>query len=74
MTSGLEMWVVYENPTDRPEKFAARKWLAEGGDLQATLERLVADTLGELYSQLPPGLVRFPRSPGDAPTVRETWI
>ena len=34
---------------------------------------LLADTLGELYVQLPVGLTRSPRQPADPPGVLEIW-
>ena len=35
---------------------------------------LLADTLGGLQAQLPPGLVRLERQPSDRPEIVETWV
>jgi len=66
----LAIWVVYQNPRDRPGKCIARKWLND----QPTDEVLVAATLDELRAMLPPGLTRLGRRMEDDPVIVETWL
>lgn len=66
----LEIWVVYDSPTDLPGRFVARKWVTD----RPTLDVLQAKTLAQLHQKLPPGLVRLERSTGDDPKIVETWL
>lgn len=73
MSNLLEIWVVCERPSDYPNSFTARKWLA-GEKAEPTQELLVADTLTELRQMIPPGLYRMPRMPTDGAEIIETWF
>ena len=66
----LELWTVYDSPTDLPGRFVARKWLLD----QPTNELLQDKTLDGLRGKLPQGLTRMPRAPEDDPKIVETWI
>lgn len=66
----LAIWVVYENPTDFPGHFVARKWLME----TPTTELLLDTCLEELRKKLPPGLARLARADIDDPKIVETWL
>lgn len=66
----LSIWVVYDNPTDYPGRFVARKWKGD----TATPELHLADTLDELRQLLPAGLCRLPRFAIDDPKIVETWF
>lgn len=70
----LPMWTVYEMPADLPNEFVARKWLAVGGELQATSELVRGDSLDAVRDRLPAGLYRLPRNPEDDPRIVETWL
>jgi hypothetical protein len=62
-------WVVMRDHRDYPGKVVAR--------LVTTVPSffvLVADTLGELRSQLPSGLIRSEPVPNDLPGVIEIWF
>lgn len=67
-------WTVYDHPADYPQHFVARRWIARGGAVIATAEMFTADSLEELRALLPPGLIVFPRSPSDDPTIVECWM
>lgn len=69
----LSIWTVYQRPADFPTKFVARRWLATG-ELVATDNVLLDDTLDALRNRLPPGLIQMPRDPSDDPTIVETWL
>lgn len=70
LPGGLEIWVVYDNPTDYPGKFVARRTLSS----VPTEEVLLADSLDELRERAPRGLVVLPRHSGDPAHVVETWL
>jgi len=70
MSMVLELWTVYDNPTDLPGQFVARKWLLD----HPTNEVLQDKTLEGLRRKIPPGLTRLERSPQDDPKIVETWI
>lgn len=70
MTEKLELWTIYRYPKDYPDKFVARKFILD----KPTEERLIGDTLEEVRSLLPKGLIRFDRSPNDILSIVETWM
>lgn len=70
MAEPLPIWVIYQNPTDRPGLFVARKWLLD----KATEELFEATTLQMVRDQLPTGLTCLPRSPMDDPVIVESWV
>ncbi len=68
-TRPLVGWIVMRDPPDYPGKFVAR--------LVTNLPSsyvLVADTLAEIHTALPPGLVRKDRQPANPPEVAELWF
>lgn len=71
LPSGLEIWTVYNSPTDYPGKFVARLFINE----QPTTLVMVADALTTIRKQLSnKGFVRIPRSEGDEPQIVECWL
>lgn len=70
MSEKLPIWVVYDNPTDLPGSFVARKWLLD----QPTTEIHQAKTLEDVRGKLPKGLIRLPRNPNDDPKIVELWV
>jgi hypothetical protein len=69
----MVIWTIYNRPLDYPEKFVARRWLATPQPTP-TDEVIVADELDGLRRQLPAGLYRMERQPGDDPFIVECWI
>jgi hypothetical protein len=67
-TSPVVGWVVMRDLPHHPGKVTARLVTDE-----ATVYILVADTMGELHTALPPGLVRSERGRADPPEVVEIW-
>jgi hypothetical protein len=67
----LVAWVVLWDLSAYPERFAARL-LTSGAVSSPYL--LLADSLAGIHEQLPPGLVRSERMPGDPPEVVEIWF
>lgn len=70
----LQMWVVYERPTDCPNGVVARLHLAGKGEHGPTNRALFGATLDEVRKQLPPGLLLFARHPDDEPQIVEVWL
>lgn len=75
--SKLEMWTIYENPSDYPGKFVVRKCVVHQGELeprQARNPKSVCDTLEEARGAIPLWLVNLGRKEQDDPCIVETWI
>ena len=68
--STLDIWTVYERPTDYPQGFIAR--LYRNGT--ATPATVTGDTLDAVRAGIPPGLCRMARHPSDDPVIVETWL
>jgi hypothetical protein len=68
-THPLAAWVIVRDQIDYPGDLVARLVTD-----QLTPYVLLADTLGALHAQLPPGLVRSERQPSDPPEIVEIWI
>jgi hypothetical protein len=71
--SHLNMWTIYDNPSDYPGKFVVRRWIVKG-PLEAADDVIVCDTLEEARSKIPEGLVGVPRAYEDALCTVETWF
>jgi hypothetical protein len=68
------MWTVYDHPTDYPDGFIARLYLAYPGFAVPTPSIVTGSTLAQVRERLPPGLYCLPRDPNDDPKIIETWI
>lgn len=71
----LSIWTIYDNPSDFPGKFVARRFVVYGatGPL-ATPEVFEADSLDEIRAMIPQGLFRMEPWQGDDIKIVETWI
>ena len=67
---GIDIWVIYDNPLDVPGKFVLRHWINEN----PTKTMYIADTLDEIRTKVPQGLVNIGRMPEDDPKIKEVWI
>ncbi len=67
---GLEMFVIYDHPTDHPDDFVVRRWVGEAP------QEIVGKTftLEGARRLVPAGAHWLDRSPGDDPVIVETWI
>lgn len=85
----LEIYVVYDDPTDYPGKFVIRRNEIGRGDseispaLSPPIVRVLAepDLVCDTYEQAvhwllrrPGGLIRMDRHPTDPPQIKEVWI
>jgi hypothetical protein len=68
-THPLMAWIVTRDEATWPDAFVARLVTDT-----ATPYVLLADTLGGLHDQLPPGLTRTDRQPADSPEIVEVWF
>jgi hypothetical protein len=71
---GLEIWTVYDHPSDYPASFVARKSVVGASMTTMTHDMFVADTLDELRALLPRGLYRIHRYEQDDPKIVEVWL
>ena len=70
--SGLDIWVVYDHPSDLPDAYVARRFRGNvptqsvmwGNDLEMLRVMLAIDM----------GLTRIVRDPEDDPVILETWV
>lgn len=71
--SELAMWVVYDNPTDAPGWYMARKHLPL--TVGPTLEVIQSRELeGLRFLLMAKGLTRIGRDPADEPHILEVWL
>lgn len=73
MADDLSIWTVYEQPTDYPDKFVARRWVTAPLPCP-TSDVLVADDLDSIRALLPRGLTMLPRQTNDDQAIVESWI
>lgn len=69
----LNIWVVYDHPKDFPGCFIARRWVLTS-KCEPTEEVRTGQTLEELRSRLPQGLVCFDRAVNDDRCIVEVWM
>lgn len=71
----LVVWVVFERPSDFPNKFVVRRQGAtKTGVIAEAAPFAVVDTLEEAREAVPRHLFRLDRHPEDVPCLVETWI
>jgi hypothetical protein len=66
----LDIWIIYDNPSDYPGQFAARRFRMN----EPTADVLTAASLDAVRALLPPGLVRLERTEHDQPHIVEVWV
>ena len=72
----MEQFVIYEKPTDYPDKFVVRRWeiTSEGADPKEVVD--ICDSLQEARDSIlahHPGFHRVPRDRDDNSVIVETW-
>ena len=70
MENSLQMYVIYEHPSDYPNSYVLRLFR----DGTPTPLHVVADSLEGVRQFIPAGLVRIPREGADDPVIVESWI
>lgn len=75
MSGTLEMWTIYDHPTDFPGEYVARRFNVTSFGPAATDMLIRGKTLDEVRHQLlVTGLVAIQRDPSDDPKIVETRI
>lgn len=72
--SVLDIYVVYENPTDCPNKFVLRKWAITPNEVHPEETVVVEDTLEALRKHIPGNMARIERNILDEPQIIEIWL
>jgi hypothetical protein len=74
MADHLEIWTIYQHPSDYPDQYVARKTIASADKHVMTNDMFTADSLDEIRALLPPALMRIPRYASDDPVIVECWL
>lgn len=71
----LDMWVVYDHPSDFPDVFVARRWeiLREERPTADVLKHSDLDMLRHMIATDKHCSVQLARSPEDDPRIVEVW-
>jgi hypothetical protein len=67
----LDVWTVYDHPTDWPDYFVARRFEVDQPTGSLILNKALSELQQDLASR---GLVRLERQPADDPVILETWL
>ena len=71
----VELFDVYDHPRDYPGHFVVRRRVVRSwGVADPTDDFAFADTLEAVREEVPRGLHRVPRQPGEDPAIVETWL
>ena len=75
VTETLYQYVVYDHPSDFPDKFVVRLWtVTPKGELLPTDIHSTHDTLDEARETIPCEYLRLPRCLNDDPNILEIWL
>lgn len=72
--ASLTVWTIYENPSDYPGEYVARKSLVQDGDIKQTEEVFIEKTLDDVRSKLPSHLNKIARAAEDEAQIVECWL
>lgn len=72
--NGLDLYVVYRNPSDFPGQYVVRRQVAGPGVIFKDARTLAVGNLAAVRAALPVGLVRLDRDPNDDPCIFEVWL
>ncbi len=70
----LDLFTIYERPTDFPNHFVVRRSIICMGVVSPVVDVYLAPTLEQARQLVPPHLVRIPRFPDDEPQIVEVWL
>ncbi len=72
----LDMFVIYDHPSDLPGGFVVRAWSMVGGAVAAAPEPLGKDlaTIDDARKLIPDGKVNIGRFDDDDPKIAEVWV
>ena len=70
----MQIWQIYDSPDDYPGFIVIRSFLIGIGDPRPSPAVYLCSSIDQARRFIPPGLIRFARSPGDHPSIVEAWI
>lgn len=70
----MELWTVYDRPTEHPRYCAVRKILVEDDGLEPADLQLFGSVQEARSCLARRGLIRVPRAEKDDPALVETWL
>ncbi len=71
----LEMWTIYDHPSDAPDTFIARKWLIFAEGTAPTDQTMCEQDIEDLRKYLrAAGWHCLGRNQGDDPKIVESWV
>lgn len=70
----LGMWVIYDHPSDFPDKFVARRFYVGPKVILASDDFVSSETLHGVRALLPDGLHNRGRHQHDESQIVETWV
>lgn len=68
------MYVIFDNPTDRPGKIVVRRFVIKANEVIPTLDVSEHTSLEAARGSLPFGLVCIDRNPEDEKQIVESWV
>jgi len=74
MADGLNIWTIYDHPSDYPEGYIARRWVVIDGLEKPTIVTITGPLEAMRLHFQSKGLVCLPRDPTDDPKIVECWI
>lgn len=76
MADTLSIWTVYNNPTDYPDKFVARRFDVDGNGVKPSASVIVTPDLETLRTILAVEmrLTCLTRNDEDEPQIVESWL
>ena len=68
------MYVIYDHPSDHPDKIVVRRWEMGGGGCAKPCEGTLFESIQDARAAMPRGLTRIERSEQDDPAIAEVWM
>lgn len=72
--NALEMYAVFDHPSDYPSHFVVRHIVIPPGSPPMPGDCQLAESLAEARDFIPHGLVNIGRQPEDDPKIVEVWV
>lgn len=71
----MNLYVIYESPSDYPGKFVLRRWVVSPATVAPEREpMLVVDDIDEAREALPRGVCLVGPQQDDDPVIYEVWV
>ncbi len=70
----LTMHTIYKDPADYPSKVVIRKFIVKSGQIYATEDIVICNSIDEARDKVSKGKICLVRGENDHPSVIETWL